>query len=211
MFPMWQNKRESPRLANMYRINFFINKAKGTAANHFDSRAVPFMVIVAVSEEQIDVWSFLVPAQRLRQHFQHIDHLRVTQNLNECRRVHAGCFELLDDWICFLLAGRMRHHTRFGTASPVEGFFQQMRIRYAVFIQNMRILVRDHFRLCVTGIPLHSLDVTAIELQLVGDAGMPETVKDHLGRSLAVINSFSAFSIRAPSVGVPSRPVITRL
>ena len=97
MFPMWQNKWESPRLANMYRINFFINKAKGTAANHFDSRAVPFIVIVAVSEEQIDVWSFLVPAQRLRQHFQHVDHLRVSQNLNQCRRVHAGRFELLDD------------------------------------------------------------------------------------------------------------------
>ena len=63
MFPMWQNKWESPRLANMYRINFFINKAKGTAPNHFDSRAVPFIVIVAVSEEQIDVWSFFQPEQ----------------------------------------------------------------------------------------------------------------------------------------------------
>lgn len=173
LFPMWQNKRESPRLAKIHRINFFINKAKGTAPNHFDSRAVPFMVIEVVNEEQINVWSFLVPDQRLRQHFQHVDHLRVAQNLNQCRRVHAGRFELLDDWICFLLAGRMRHHARFRTASSVEGFFQQMRIQYAAFIQNMRILVRDHFRLCVTGIPLHSLDVTAIELQLVSCSASP--------------------------------------
>ena len=97
LFPMWQNKRESPRLAKIHRINFFINKAKGTAPNHFDSRAVPFMVIEVVNEEQINVWSFLVPAQRLRQHFQHVDHLRVAQNLYQCRRVHAGRFELLVD------------------------------------------------------------------------------------------------------------------
>lgn len=27
LFPMWQNKRESPRLAKIHRINFFSNKA----------------------------------------------------------------------------------------------------------------------------------------------------------------------------------------
>ena len=57
-----------------------------------------------------------------------------------------------------------------------------MCVRHAVFIQNVRILIRNHLGLRVAGIPLHSLDVTAIELQLVGDAGMPETVKDHLGQ-----------------------------
>ena len=108
LFPMWQNKREAPRLAKIHRINFFINKAKGTAPNHFDSRAVPYMVIVAASEEQINVWSFLVPAHHLRQHFQHVDRLWVAQNLYQRRCVHAGRFELLDDWICFLLPSRRR-------------------------------------------------------------------------------------------------------
>lgn len=82
---------------------------KGTAPNHFDSRAVPFMVIVAVSEEQINIEALLVPIQRPRQRFQQVDHLRADQNLHQRRRVHAGGFRLLGDGNDCLLDSCRRH------------------------------------------------------------------------------------------------------
>lgn len=82
---------------------------KGTSPNHFDSRAVPFMVIVAVSEEQINIWALLAPAQRPRQRFQQVDHLRADQNLHQRRRVHAGGFRLLGDGNDCLLDSCRRH------------------------------------------------------------------------------------------------------
>ena len=97
------------RLANIHRINFFINKAKGTTPDRFDSRAVPFMVIEDVSEEQINIEALLAPAQRLRQHFQHVDHLRAAQNLQQRRRVHVGGFRLLGDGNDCLLDSCRRH------------------------------------------------------------------------------------------------------
>ena len=82
---------------------------KGTAPNHFDSRAVPFMVIEDVSEEQINIEALLVPIQRPRQRFQQIDHLRADQNLHQRRRVHAGGFRLLGDGNDCLLDSCRRH------------------------------------------------------------------------------------------------------
>ena len=82
---------------------------KGTAPNRFDSRAVPFMVIEAVSEEQINIEALLVPIQRPRQRFRQVDHLRAAQNLYQRRCVHADGFRLLGDGNDCLLDNCRRH------------------------------------------------------------------------------------------------------
>lgn len=62
-----------------------------------------------------------------------------------------------------------------------------MRIRYAAFVQNVRILIRYHCRLRMTGIPLHRLNIAAVQLEFVGDAGMPQTMEADL-RKLVCLN-----------------------
>ena len=43
----------------------------------------------------------------------------------------------------------------------------------------MRILIRNHLCLRMTGIALDRFDVTAVQLQLIGDAGMTKAVKNN--------------------------------
>ena len=51
----------------------------------------------------------------------------------------------------------------------------------------MRILIRNHLCLCMTGISLHRLNVAAIQLQFVGDAGMTQAVKNNF-RKVVLLN-----------------------
>ena len=69
---------------------------------------------------------------------------------------------------------------RFSTLSPIKRLLEQICVMHPVIVQNMGILIRDHLRLCVTGIPLNRFDVAAVQLQLIGDAGMAQTVEDNL-------------------------------
>ena len=64
-----------------------------------------------------------------------------------------------------------------------------MSIFNPAFIKDMRILIRDHFRLCMSRIPLNSLDVAAIKLQLLRDTRMPQTMKNDF-RQIILLDQF---------------------
>ena len=51
----------------------------------------------------------------------------------------------------------------------------------------MRVLVRDHLGLRMTGIALYGFHIAAVQLQLVGNAGMAKTVEDYL-RQIILLN-----------------------
>ena len=51
---------------------------------------------------------------------------------------------------------------------------------HPVIIQDVRVLVSNHLRLCMTGVSLNGFDVAAVQFQLIGDTGVAQTVKNHL-------------------------------
>ena len=57
---------------------------------------------------------------------------------------------------------------------------QALGIDLAVLIQNVGVNLSDHVRLCVARIALRCLDVTVVQLQLIGRAGVPEGVENHI-------------------------------
>ena len=63
---------------------------------------------------------------------------------------------------------RFRHD--FHAISAIKRLLKQLRIVSAALVQNVRILIRYHCRLRMTGIPLHRLNIAAIQLEFVGDA-----------------------------------------
>ena len=67
----------------------------------------------------------------------------------------------------------------FSPFSLIECPFEKLRILPSVFVENMRILVSNHLCLEMTGIALHRLDVTTIQLELIGNARVTQTVKHH--------------------------------
>ena len=62
----------------------------------------------------------------------------------------------------------------------VEGRFKLLSIDLSVLIQNMCINSRNHIDLSVTSITLGCLQVTVIQLELVGSAGMPQRVENYV-------------------------------
>ena len=63
----------------------------------------------------------------------------------------------------------------------------------------------------MTGISLHRLNVAAIQLQLIGDAGMAQAVKNY-SRKVVLLNKFRKSSvIRVCSVGIPKPFARTKL
>lgn len=76
------------------------------------------------------------------------------------------------------------------TTAPIKLFLEPCGIYTAVIVQNVGISFRDHCGLCVAGVALDSLDVAAAEFELIGRAGVPETVKDHLGK-IVVLNELA--------------------
>ena len=63
---------------------------------------------------------------------------------------------------------RFRHDLH--AISAIKRLLKQLRIVSAALVQNVRILIRYHCRLRMTGIPLHRLNIAAIQLEFVGDA-----------------------------------------
>ena len=55
----------------------------------------------------------------------------------------------------------------------------------------------------MAGVALHGFNVTAAGFEFVGCAGVPETVKDHLGKIVQEISLLKARLIKFASVGVP--------
>ena len=72
----------------------------------------------------------------------------------------------------------------------VKDIFKELCIGPSVIVQDVGILVCDHLCLCVSRISLNCLDVTAIPLQLISYAGVPETVEHHL-RQIVFLNEFT--------------------
>ena len=93
---------------------------------------------------------------------QKLRHLRIRQNLHQQIRIYAGGLTSL-----------------FGCDLPgclflIEDILKDLGVVLTVFIQNMRVLIRDHLGLCMTGIALYGFHVAAIQLQFVSDAGMSQ-------------------------------------
>ena len=61
----------------------------------------------------------------------------------------------------------------------------------------------------MTGVALDCLDITAIQLQLIGDTGMTKTVK-YDSRKIILLNQSTEGSIDGASVGMPRGPAMTR-
>lgn len=80
-------------------------------------------------------------------------------------------------------------HEPIQPLSPIKSLPKQIRVMHPVIVQNVGILIRDHLRLCVTGISLNRFDVAAVQLQLIGDAGMAQTVEDNLWQ-LVFLNKY---------------------
>ena len=53
----------------------------------------------------------------------------------------------------------------FHALPAIKRLLKQLRIVSAAFVQNVRILIRYHCRLRMTGIPLHRLNIAAIQLE----------------------------------------------
>ena len=49
----------------------------------------------------------------------------------------------------------------------------------AAAIHDMAIYIRDHVRLCMSGVALHRLDVTAADFELYAGATVAQAVKDN--------------------------------
>ena len=79
---------------------------------------------------------------------------------------------------------RFRHD--FHALSAIKRLLKQLRIVSAALVQNVRILIRYHCRLCMTGIPLHRLNIAAIQLEFVGDAGVPQTMEADLRKRVCL-------------------------
>ena len=70
---------------------------------------------------------------------------------------------------------------------PVKCLFKELCILLPVIIQDMRVLVRDHLGLRMTGIALNCFNITPVQFQLIGDTGMSQAVKYHR-REIMLLN-----------------------
>ena len=59
-------------------------------------------------------------------------------------------------------------------------FLEQFCISFSILIQDMAINIRHHVYLCMPRVSLYRFDVAAVQLQLIGDAGMAQAVEDNL-------------------------------
>ena len=64
--------------------------------------------------------------------------------------------------------------------SGIEACLKALDVDLAVFIQDVGIYLGYHVRLCVARIALCCFDISVVQLQLIGRAGVPERVKNHI-------------------------------
>ena len=99
-------------------------------------------------------------------------HFRIGEQLHHKLGIHSGCVRLR--------IHSLRNRRRFCYLSAVKGVFKKFGVGLTVIIQNMRILVGDHGGLSMTGVTLNSLDISAVQLQLVCNARMTQAMEDNL-------------------------------
>ena len=68
-------------------------------------------------------------------------------------------------------------HTRIQILLLIKGLLEEFRIFSTIIINDMRVYIGDHINLGMTGVSLYRLDVTAIQLKLIGNTGMAKTVE----------------------------------
>ena len=68
------------------------------------------------------------------------------------------------------------------TTAPIKLFLEPCGVYTAVIVQNVGIPFCDHRGLCVAGVALDGFNIAAAEFELIGRAGVPETVKDDFGK-----------------------------
>lgn len=66
--------------------------------------------------------------------------------------------------------------------APIKLFLEPCGVYTAVVVQDVGIPFRDHRGLCVAGITLNGFNIASAEFELIGCAGVPEAVKDYLGK-----------------------------
>ena len=109
-------------------------------------------------------------------------------------------------WIAEDLCQKLRIYTSRGSRSlvfrlcrclnaldplaAVKGSLKQCCVVLAVIVQNVRILIRNHLGLCMTGIALNRFDIAAVQLQFISDTGMAKTVENDL-RQIILFNELS--------------------
>ena len=53
----------------------------------------------------------------------------------------------------------------------------------------MAVNIRHHIHLCMTRVSLYCFDITAVQLQFVGNTGVPKTVKYNF-RQIVILDQF---------------------
>lgn len=101
----------------------------------------------------------------LRQRRQQRHHLRIPQNLRQCISIHTIRHGNHFSFRCLC-------HLRVQILLSVKCILEQCRVFLSVLIQDVAVHIRDHVDLGMAGISLHGLDVPAVQLQLVSDAGL---------------------------------------
>ena len=85
------------------------------------------------------------------------------------------------DGISCLVTNRISH-LRSEILLPVKCLLKQFSIFPSVFVDDMRVNIRHHTHLGMAGISLYGLDVSTVQLKLVSDAGVSETVENDFGK-----------------------------
>ena len=107
------------------------------------------------------------------------------QRLQEC--CHFGILQELHQQRCIVaigFCGGSRCRLRGGLSARAERRFQSLCVQSAVIVDDMGVDVSDHLDLCVTGVTLDGLHIAAVELQLVGDAGVPQAMENYFWQSV---------------------------
>lgn len=117
---------------------------------------------------------FLCRSAATGEYLEHLHHVRVAEYLCQLERIEAHRIHLIDHGDLLPLDFGFR----LCPVSVVECLFKQLRVFLPVLIENVGILVSNHGCLCVTGVTLYGLDVALVQLELVGDTGVPKAVED---------------------------------
>lgn len=100
---------------------------------------------------------------------QNFEQVGIIGDFFQKRRIDAG--RRIDSRGCFL---------RSRIFAAVKNLLEQRGVVFSVFVHDVGVLVGYHLGLCVTGVSLDRLDISAGQLQFVSDAGMAQGVKNHL-------------------------------
>lgn len=108
-------------------------------------------------------------------------HFRVLQELHQQGRISCIRSRLL----------------RLLIPAGVECLLKELRVLPAVIVEDVGIQVGNHLGLGVPGVTLHRFDVSPVEFQLVGDAGVAQRVKDCLGQ-IALLDELVEGTVDSP-------------